>query len=184
LFGQNRPVEALQCLHQAIREDPPEAALWRLGGQVSLSQPAFLEVARDWTAEAFLHFPEDQAILSQRAEALLLSQQTSTARQLWERIWNAERQPSALAAVVLCDLVDGSLKPIALSAADRVGSGRAFLDWYRKSIAAGARDLIVQVNNRLADLRLVLPEAARTLEQVVAEAGRSPAAETCDTRSA
>jgi GT2 family glycosyltransferase/Tfp pilus assembly protein PilF len=183
LFGQNRPVEALQCLHQAVREHAQNAALWRLGGQIALSQPAFLEVAGDWTAESVQHFPDDHAIVSQRAEALLLSQQTAPARPLWERIWNAERQPPALAAVIFCDLVNGSLKPATFSTTDRVSIGRAFLEWYRKSIAVGARALILQVNNRLGELRLVLPEAASTLEQVVTEAERSQAPETCSTRS-
>lgn len=172
LFEQNRPLDALGCLNQAIAQQAGDPSPWRLGGQIALSQPAFLEFACDWTREAVRHLPQDPVLRLQRAEALLLSQDIATAQPLWERLWSDEPRPSTLAALIFCQLAGENATSLP---SDPFGNGvtsRAFLDWYRKAVAAGARPSIERINARLERLEQALPEAARMLERVLAEANR------------
>jgi predicted Zn-dependent protease len=100
-------VDALHCIHEVIVEEPQNAAAWRFGGQVALSQPEFLEFACDWTGEAVKAHPNDQVLLAQRGEALMLSQQTSEACDFWKRACAVEPQPRSVAALILCELIAG-----------------------------------------------------------------------------
>ena len=59
LFEQKRAVDALHPLNEIVTHDPHNIAAWRLGGQIALSGPEFLEFARDWSAEATCHVPDD-----------------------------------------------------------------------------------------------------------------------------
>jgi hypothetical protein len=45
---------------------------------------------------------------------------------------------------------------------------RAFVDWYRRLVSAGARATIVNLNSRVETLRPVLPSAAGVLDGVIA----------------
>lgn len=175
LFGQNQPVEALQRLNEVVQHNAKHTLAWRLGGEIALSQPAFLEFARDWTGEAARQLPEEKAVLAQRAEALLLSQELSPARPLWERACNGTRPPQALAAVILCATAAAQPAPPVRDAVEEVAVSRAFLDWYRRLVAFEARDTILQVNQRLDMLVATLPSAARVLESVRDEAARDEA---------
>jgi hypothetical protein len=49
-----------------------------------------------------------------------------------------------------------------------VAVSRAFVDWYRRLVAAGARDAIVGLNSRVETLRPILPAAAEVLDGVIA----------------
>lgn len=171
LFAQNRPMEALELLNEAIAQ-PGEynTAAWRLGGQIALSQPNFLEFACDWTAEAICHAPQDMILQRQRAEALLMNQDAGGARAHWETVWRAEQEPPALAALILCELAaEGICRSPAREA--RTTVSRAFLAWYRKLLVCGARELLTRLHERLDPLRAVLPEAAAAIEAALAEAG-------------
>jgi GT2 family glycosyltransferase/Tfp pilus assembly protein PilF len=172
LVAQKRPVEALQRLNEVVQQNAKHIMAWRLGGEIALSQPAYLEFARDWTAEAVRQLPEEKTVLAQRAEALLLSQEICPARPLWEQACNGSRAPQALAAIILCATVEARNAPRLQNAAEELAVSRAFLDWYRRLVAFEARNTVLQVNHRLSVLGETLPSAARVLESVREEASR------------
>jgi len=171
LREQNRPVDALHRLHELVTENPRSAAAWRLGAQIAMSHPDFLEFANDWTTEAIKQHPEDTEIVSQRAEALLLSQQTAQARELWQTLWEQDKQPRSLAALLICEVLEDS--PMTNSSAHEADLGptsRAFIDWYRRCLAMRAQPVVAGLNERMEHLRGILPAAAGMLEAALTEA--------------
>ena len=186
LAEHERPLDALQQLNELVAQNCRHAAAWRLGGQIALSRPQFLEFARDWTAEAIRCLPDEPALIAQRAEALLLSQDTAGAGDLWRRCCEAKADqhgsvvPAArIAALLLCDLVEGRPLLLALPDSEQASVTRAFIDWYRKCVAAAAGDVIAALHARTRGLAQILPEAARLIEAVIAEAARTTAPEPC-----
>jgi GT2 family glycosyltransferase/FMN phosphatase YigB (HAD superfamily)/predicted Zn-dependent protease len=168
LAGQNRQVEALQQLNELVAANAGNAAAWRLGGEIALGKPDFLEFARDWTGEAIRQLPEDGVIVAQRAEALLLSQQPAAALPLWARAINGERPPRALAAQIICATAASQPVEQLRDAREEAAVSRAFVDWYRRLVAAGARDTVVHLNSRVEVVRPILPLAAGVLDGVIA----------------
>jgi tetratricopeptide (TPR) repeat protein len=169
LHEQGRAVEALQLLHPFTTERPQAVAAWLCGGAIALSQPEFLEVAVDWTAEALRHFPEDVGIQSQRAEALLLAGQPAEALPLWRKLAIGGK-PSSLGALILCEAAVGkcdSAPPPELAGAVT----QEFVRWYRRLLEVGAEPTVLRVNAGVAGLGRVLPRAAELLRAVIAEAG-------------
>ena len=154
-FQQGRPLEALKLANELVAENCQDIQAWRLGGQIALSQPEFLEFAQDWTGEAIKHFPEDSAILLQRAEALTLNQQAALALPLWTRAHfpNSARH---LAALTLCEVLAGECRRH-FTPADRRLVSQEFLKWYRHLIKCKAHSLVNQVNEKLDDLRPSCP---------------------------
>ncbi|MGH7970115.1 MAG: hypothetical protein ACREIC_15450, partial [Limisphaerales bacterium] len=179
LAEQNRPVDALHRLHEAVTENARDLNAWRLGGQISLSHPQFLEFACDWTGEATRHQPQDKTIMAQRAEALLVSQDAAASGRLWASLCDSSREPTFLAALVLCELIAEPASQVQVGAQENQAVTRAFLQWYRKCLAAGAKDIIVRVNARAEELAAMLPEAARIIKAVAMEAERATPAESC-----
>jgi glycosyltransferase involved in cell wall biosynthesis len=176
LAEQNRPVDALHRLNEVVAGNALHVEAWQLGGQIALGRPEFLEFARDWTGEAIRQLPDDSIIVAQRAEALLLSQETTAALPLWNRAVNGERPPRAVAAQILCATVTSQTIGGLCGQAEEAAVSRAFVDWYRCLVAAGARDAIVSLNSRVETLRPVLPSAAGILDGVNAETRKNPAA--------
>jgi tetratricopeptide (TPR) repeat protein len=167
LTEQKRPVEALQQLHEVVKPDPHNVLAWQLGGEIALSKPEFLQFAHDWTAEAIRQLPEDTLIASQRAEVLLLSQKTMEALPLWANAINGVRPPRALAAQIICATV--TQRPVEkLQVSEEINVSRAFVDWYRRLVNAGARETILGLNSRVEGLRQILPSAAGVLDGVIA----------------
>jgi hypothetical protein len=152
-----------------------------LGAKIALGRPDFLEFARDWTLEAMKHIPGDAEIVSQRAEVLLLSCQTREALDLWQTLWERERQPRFLAALVICELVEDAPLVNSMAHERELGPvGRAFIDWYRQFLTMRSEDVIAGVNRRLENLRSVMPAVAGMLEAALAEAGElAPSTEPC-----
>ena len=170
LFEQKRAVDALHPLNEIVTHDPANLAAWRLGGQIALSAPEFLEFARDWTAEAMCHVPDDLIVKSQRAEALMLSEDLAGARPLWEKCWNNTRKPQAFAALVLCEGASGSITHKPEDNKDEIAGSRAFIEWYQKLFAVRAEKTLTQVNERMNVLAGALPTAAKMLTAAMAEA--------------
>jgi tetratricopeptide (TPR) repeat protein len=169
LAGQNRQIEALQQLNELVADNSHNAAAWRLGGEIALGKPEFLEFARDWTATAIEQLPDDAVIVAQRAEALLLSQNTTEALPLWTRAINGERPPRALAAQIICAMAASHSAEKLRDAPEEAVVSRAFVDWYRRLVGAGARETIIQLNSNVEMLRPILPLAAGILDGVNAE---------------
>ena len=176
LASQGRPVDALHRLHEVVQADAKSPIAWRLGAEIALSKPEFLEFAADWTGEAITQLPEDPIIIAQRAEALLLSQQTKAALPLWERVCQGERPPRSLAALIICSNVEG--QPVACpdNSGEEIAVSRAFVDWYKRLVASDAKDTVMTLNNRVDALRPVLPSAAALIDTVIVQAQvREPA---------
>ena len=167
LRDQNRPVDALHQLHEIVSANSRNVAAWRLGGEIALGRPEFLAFAGDWTAEAIRQLPDDGIIVAQRAEVLLLSQQMAAALPLWGRAVHGDRPPRAVAAQILC--ATAAAQPVAglCGQAEEPVVSRAFVDWYRRLVTAGAHDAIVSLNSRVETLRPILPAAAGVLDGVI-----------------
>ncbi len=168
-LAQNEPVKALEVLHALVEEKTDDPAVWELGGRAALSRPEFLEFALDWTGEALRHFPENPVVIAQRAEVLLLSQQTQVALALWRR---AKADAREVAATVMCQLA-GQDEPdpvrdgVPLVNGNEIAVSREFIAWYRRLLQYQAVEVINAVHGRLPGLRQVLPTAGQLLEQVV-----------------
>ena len=175
LAEHQRPVDALHRLHEMVAQDSTRAAAWRLGGEIALGRPEFLEFAHDWTGEAIRHLPEDPVITAQRAEALLLRQEIDSARPLWEKACNGSRPPRALAAFILCSAAGAGKVPPTQSTAEEAATSQAFIEWYQRLISAGANQTVVRLNSRVDSFRDSLPTAARLLESALSIA-EQPAA--------
>jgi glycosyltransferase involved in cell wall biosynthesis/FMN phosphatase YigB (HAD superfamily)/tetratricopeptide (TPR) repeat protein len=177
LAMQNRPVDALKKLNELVHSNANDFVAWRLGGEIALSKPEFLEFARDWTGEAVRQLPEDNVLVAQRAEVLLLSQEMVAALPLWNRAVNGERPPRALAAQIICATIASQPVEKLQGDSEEAAVSRAFVDWYRRLVKAGARDTIIGLNSRVETLRPILPAAAGVLDGVVAETRKGAMAE-------
>lgn len=172
LAATNRPVEALQLLNEVVQVNSRNLNAWRLGGDIALSRAEFLEFALDWTGEAARMLPDEITLTLQRGEALLLNQQTAEALKVWIVACNHERPARALAAAILCSVVESQPLPRLTNAAEESSVSRAFMDWYRKLVAAGAEPTITRLNARAELLRPTLPTAMKVLDAVLAEADK------------
>jgi GT2 family glycosyltransferase/predicted HAD superfamily hydrolase/Flp pilus assembly protein TadD len=170
LNDQKQPVEALQQLHKLVAADAKNAPAWLLGGQIALGNPEFLEFALDWTSEAIQQLPSHAGILSQRGEALLLSRQFDEAREIWQQLHTAEKQPRWLAELIFSELLSGSDLHEPAAPGDVLPVTQAFMEIYRRCLTAQAQEIIQRVNERAALLAPVLPDASRILQSIAAQA--------------
>jgi glycosyltransferase involved in cell wall biosynthesis/SAM-dependent methyltransferase/Tfp pilus assembly protein PilF len=169
LAGQNRFVEALQQLNELAASNARNVAAWRAGGEIALGRPEFLDFAHDWTGEAMRYAPEDFTVAAQRAEALMLRGNTALALELWERIWNSEREPRILAALILCEAVESPNTHAPQNEREEAAASRAFIGWYRKLLAAKAGPTIIRLNGQTDKLSRALPGAAKILEATMTD---------------
>jgi tetratricopeptide (TPR) repeat protein len=170
LQTQARPVEALQQLYTLVRSNPRLAEAWQLGGEIGLSRPDFLDFALDWTAESIQHQPENPQAAAQRAEALMLNHRCTEAAQLWAKLWSSEPQPRTLAALILCEIIDGVTPHSTKGGTDEQATSVAFVQWYQKMIAVRASAAMEKVNHRIKELSATLPTAAGMLQVALAPA--------------
>jgi glycosyltransferase involved in cell wall biosynthesis/FMN phosphatase YigB (HAD superfamily)/tetratricopeptide (TPR) repeat protein len=175
LAVNQRPVDALRLLHEAVTRNPLDLEAWRLGGQIALSRPEFLKFARDWTAEAMKHLPEDVILIVQRAEALMLSEDLSAALELWDQLWQRAPQPTVLAGLILCELAESATTHEPPEDPEEAEVSRAFISWYRKLMAVKGHKTILRVNEQTDKLGRALPTAARMLNAAMAEAAQAGA---------
>ena len=177
LAATRRPVEALQLLHEVVQTNTCHLNAWKLGGEIALSRPEFLEFALDWTGEAVRMLPDETTLTSQRGEALTLGQKSAEALDVWMSAATHGRPARALAAAILCAVVE-SQPPLRLaSAVEESAVSRAFVDWYRKLVTANAAETISKLNARADALRPTLPTAAKLLDAILAEAHAGEPAE-------
>jgi Flp pilus assembly protein TadD len=169
LAAQNRAVEAFQKLHELVAANARNAAAWQTGGEIALGHPEFLEFAGDWTAEAVRHMAEDFIVNRQRAEVLMLAGDAKAAAPLWERLWQSERQPTTLAALILCEALESQIRHSPDQIVNEPATSRAFIKWYQRLIAMRAHQVIQRVNARLEDLSRTLPTAGAMLHKALAE---------------
>ncbi len=172
LFEQKRAVDALHPLNDIVAHDTRNIMAWRLGGQIALSSPEFLEFARDWTGEAMKHVPDDAIVSAQRAEALTLSEDTAGARMLWEKLWTSTRKPQMLAALILCEAAEGVTTHKPENNQDELAASRAFIEWYQILFKASAQKTLTLIMERMEAINGALPSAAKILGAAMAEANK------------
>ncbi len=166
LWQQNLPVPALETLHRVVSRDAKKRDAWLFGGQIALSRPEFFEFALDWTGEASRHFAVDPHIAAQRAEALLLSGDTTRALVSWRNAAAAE-DPRRMAALLLCEAAQGELGQ---HPAQTGTVSAEFLRWYQRLVQAGARETLLRLHDQLPKLEPILPAAVSALKAAMAEA--------------
>ena len=174
LAETGRPVDALNKLHELVAANCKNSLLWRTGSEIALSRPEFLEFARNWTGEAMRYVPEDAAVASQRAEALMLSGDTAPAAELWEKVWNTGRQSRALAALILCQAIESQTTYAPDEGPEEAAVSRAFIAWYQRLIAMRAKTVTTRLNEQIDKLSRALPTAAKMLEKALAERHPQP----------
>ena len=96
----------------------------------------------------------------------MLSQQFVDALPFWREL---NGQPRALAARLLCELMQGEFS-LDGPPANEPETSREFLSWFRRLIGYQAVDCVQAVGERLELLRLVLPSAADSLSRILDEA--------------
>jgi predicted Zn-dependent protease len=168
MISQGRDVEALQYVHQLAAAHAGDPTVWERGGQIALSQPAFLEVALDWTEAACAQHPAHPALVLQRAEALLLAGRLKESAPLWQE-FASESTPSHLAALVVCEILGGTRgAPVEPSMQALVA--RDVMKWISRLVQFGAEAMVRLLEERTEMLRHRCPAAAEQLERVFAEA--------------
>lgn len=168
LASQNQPIPALQWLHQLVRENNQDAPAWELGARLALSQPEFLEVARDWTTEACQHLPAHPALELFRAEALMLSGDAEAALQLWKEHGKPGQAAHAAAALVCQAALGQPMDSIPASSSTAIS--QEFLKWCQRLVRCGAVELFASIQANLDRLEPCLPAAAQALRAAIAEA--------------
>lgn len=178
LSSTNRPLDALHQLRELISANGRNVAAWRLGGEISLSRPEFLDFARDWTGEAMRHVADDIIVVAQRAEALLLRGDTAGAVEMWERAWNTERNPRSLAGLILCQTIELPTTHAPDEGLDEIAASRAFIVWYQRLITMRAKTVVNRLNEQTDKLSRALPTAAGMIEKALVESQTRAAAAT------
>jgi len=169
---QGKPIAALDVLSRLVDSDPGDPKVWRLGGKIALSQQEFLEFARDWTAVALRHLPDDGDLIQQRAEALMLSGEVASALVLWRK--SSATETRSHAAALFCELSDGRTGTL-VDPGEEPAVSREFLQWYRRMLACGATAAVERVNQARARLEEILPTAGGILKIAMQEAAPGPA---------
>ncbi len=168
LHKENRSLEALQILHNAIGLELNEERIWCLGGFIANSKPDFLDFGLDWTGEAIKYFPEHEAVTAFRGEILFKAGQFSEALPFFQHKAHAHK-PSAQAATILCQLAMGERARLVVSPDQEANLSRELLAWYRRLLVTNSKEAVLTINARLAQLRETLPTAAALIEQSLAE---------------
>ncbi|MBM3836639.1 MAG: glycosyltransferase [Verrucomicrobia bacterium] len=171
LHRTDRSLEALQTLHGIMAKGINDEHLWHLGSFISASKPEFAEFSVDWTEEALKHFPQHAGIRALRGEALLKGGRFSEALPFFQNSAHAQ-EPSARAAVLICQFAEGQTPSLAPSENEAQLSVE-FVNWYRRLLAARSLEGLKKINSQIAALRKVLPRAAAMLDQALQEADPS-----------
>ncbi|GEM_PF-727315 len=166
LLDQEQPIEALQQLHGLVVANAGIQEAWVMGGRIALSDPDFIEFARDWTVEAVRQHPQNHVVVAQRAETLMVSQQFFDALPFWRQL---DGHPKAVSARIICELMQGGSSIDAPPVNEREVS-QEFLNWYRRLISYNAVESVSAIHERLETLRIFLPTAVATLEAVLRQA--------------
>ena len=174
LARNGKPLDALKELNRLVADDPNDVLVWHLGGQIALSRSDFLEFARDWTGEAVKHFPEHTGLLTQRGEALLLTQKPEAALPFWLKA-HSPNSPRQVAALALCEFLAGDFHR-RFAAAEEAAVSQELVKWYRQLIAVGAHSCVHQLHDRMEQIRAVAPCFVRTWEAATKQARAATAA--------
>lgn len=167
LASQQDFVPALEGLHQLVSANDQDAGAWELGGRIALTKPEFLEVARDWTAQACLVLPDHDGLSVLRAEALLLSGEVNAARPLWEK-HHAPNNATHLAALYITKACGGEALPAPVPAV-AAALNQEFVRWCQRLANFGALQIMQDLTQHIEIWQETLPGAARVFRLAIAE---------------
>jgi tetratricopeptide (TPR) repeat protein len=159
LAGLGKMKEALSILEGLARENPMEARVWELGGQIVLSRGEHLEFGKSWSARAVECFPETAVLLNQRAEVLLLTGDAAQSLEFWKRARGSSNRHRA--AKVVCEVLTGVASGI--NATEEADLSAETVQWYLRFIQMGAMDLIAKLHGRIEALQVTLPTFVKVL---------------------
>lgn len=168
LQREGQTIPAIQQLHEIILRRPSELVAWRLGAELAMSKPDYLDFANDWTGEACKAFPRDTSLLLSRAEVLTLRGDFQEAQPLWKSLM-AQSNHKAIAGWILCLLQTGQELPTFDSGNEKLISAE-FYTWFGRLVTAGNEAAVKALVASLDNLALSLPAAAQLLKDVLAEA--------------
>ncbi len=171
----NRPVEALQKMHELVATNCTNSALWRIGGEIALSRPELLDFAGKWTGEAMRYVANDPAVAAQRAETLMLSGDIVAASDLWEKIYNGRQEPRSLAALILCETIESQTTHAPEEGQEETATSREFIGWYQRLITMRSKAALGRLNEQMDKLSRALPTAAKKIEAALAESQKREA---------
>ncbi len=175
LAGANRPVEALQKMHELVATNCTNSALWRIGGEIALSHPELLDFAGKWTGEAMRYAANDSAVVAQRAEVLMLSGDIAAASELWEKIYSTRQEPRSLAALILCEMIESQTTHAPEEGQEESATSREFIAWYQRLITMRSKAVLGRLNEQLDKLSRALPTAAKKIEAALAQSQKREA---------
>ncbi len=176
LASTGQEVEALKWVHQLMAEDPTDVRVWRLGGDVALQKPDFIEFALDWTGEAVKTQSRHGALLEQRATALLLADHAADAWPIWQRLTENSPSPASApswAARAICEAAAGGTAAAPPTGVSSAAIDSEFLAWYRRLLKWNASTTVGEINRRIEHWRAFAPKTAQMLESALAEADAS-----------
>ncbi len=176
LASTGQEVEALKWVHQLMAEDPADVRVWRLGGEVALQKPDFIEFALDWTGEAVKTQSRHGALLEQRATALLLADHAADALPIWQRLTDNSPSPASAAnwaARAVCETAAGRTSVAPPAGVSSAAIDSEFLAWYRRLLKWNASTTVGEINRRIEHWRAFAPKTAQMLESALAEADAS-----------
>lgn len=167
LNSRGKTADALQALYLFTSANPAAVDGWRAGSLIALSDPALLEVAVNWTAVAFAHHPDDANVITQRAEALMLSGALQDALTLWTRE-NGDTTSRARSARILCEIAlgieVGDSKALLVEEVNR-----EFLLWCSRLVKFGAEPVILQLHANSGALEVFLPGALSVILSTISK---------------
>jgi hypothetical protein len=99
----------------------------------------------------------------------MLNERTVEALPLWTMAAGGAPHPRIQAAAIICATVDDQPLQTLRDRQEEPAVSRAFVDWYRRLVAAGAEKVIRRLNGGVETLRPVVPTAAGILDQVIVQ---------------
>jgi hypothetical protein len=106
----------------------------------------------------------------------MLNGDIAAAGELWERIWNRDRQPRSLAALILCEAIESQTTHAPDDGPEETSTSQSFIAWYQRLIAMRAQAVIQRLNEQLDKLSRALPTAVKKIEIALAKTQRQEVA--------
>ena len=165
LTNIGRPEEAVQALHEAIKNGSIDCSLWSLGSQIVNAYMNDTDIALHWTqcaVEECCNHPEAQ---KQRGVALLTVGRFEEALSYFEK---APQNTVTEAAKILCQLVLNKTSTSVDSDKEKDIS-KAFIHWYQRLLEYGNESAAKTAYDRANTLNEILPTASQILKEALTE---------------
>ena len=165
LSNIGQPEEAIQALHESIKNGSIDCSLWSLGSQIVNAQMSDSEIAMHWTqcaVEECCNHPEAQ---KQRGVALLTVGRFEEALSYFEK---APQNTVTAAAKILCQLILNKATT-SVDTDKETDISTAFINWYRRLLEYGNESAVKSINDKASSLKNILPTANQILIEALLE---------------